>query len=175
MIHKVLTVLSASVAMTCAIGLGLILSQRPADLPPGAKLDFSNTLAAAGQVPAPFSSVAMCGGFALKLCRHPSVAQNRSLAVLDGPLGDTAKTAYSYRINTGFAPRGAYRDDVPTLSPSLLIAGAQDEAFHAGRYQATLTQTTDRGTYLIADEVGLLDMGNAPETLRAMKDPIHEL
>lgn len=46
--------------------------------------------------------------------------------VLNGPLGQTATTDYSYRLNTSFAPRADWQTDMASLPPFLLVAGVQD-------------------------------------------------
>ena len=79
-------------------------------------------------------------------------------AVLDGPQGDTATRSYSYRLNTSFAPRSDYLDDLADLPPFLLIAGKEDEAFVAEAYQPTLSAVTDRGTYRLLDDASHLDV-----------------
>lgn len=84
--------------------------------------------------------------------------------VLDGPLGDTATRAYSYRLNTSYAPRRDWQADVRALPDFLLIAGADDEAFVAEAYEPTLSQISDRGTYALVD-AGHLDVVDHPQTL----------
>lgn len=69
--------------------------------------------------------------------------------VLDGPLGHTATTSYSFRLNTAYAPRQDYLTDVAALPLFLLIAGANDEAFAADAYQPTLAAVTENGRYEI--------------------------
>ncbi|NNK17166.1 MAG: alpha/beta fold hydrolase [Sulfitobacter sp.] len=96
-------------------------------------------------------------------------------AVLDGPLGDTATTAYTYRLNTGFAPRGNYLEDVARLPRFVLIAGAADVAFNADKYAPTMTQATDRGRYVIVGGVNHLDIVNAPQTAEEIRTFINEL
>lgn len=71
-------------------------------------------------------------------------------AVLDGPYGDTATTRYSYRLNTSFAPRADYEGDLRAMrQPFLLVAGSQDEAFHADRYEPVIASQTDSGDYAV--------------------------
>lgn len=326
MIRKVLTFLVSSLVITLGIALVLILSQRPAVLPPGEGLDFTNTLAAAGQEPQPLTQVAMRDGYPLQVRRYAGQAADaplmvlvhgsgwhglqfdalaRDLAasadvvvpdlrghgtkpgrrgdidyinqfeddladlitatakpdqkvvlaghssggglairfaggahgamldaavlmapflkhnaptmrpnaggwahpllrriiglgmlntfritalnhltimqfrmpqvVLDGPLGDTATTAYSYRLNTGFAPRGDYLKDVAALPRFTLIAGTADEAFDAAQYEPTLSAVTDKGRYVLVDGVGHLDIVDAPETRQAIESLINDL
>lgn len=107
---------------------------------------------------------------------HLTIMQLRMpQVVLDGPLGDTATTAYSYRLNTGFAPRRAYLKDVAALPRFTLIAGAADEAFDAAQYEPTLSAANDKGRYVIVKDVGHLDIVNAPETRDAIESLINEL
>ena len=52
--------------------------------------------------------------------------------VRNGPLGATATTSYSYRLNTSYAPRWNYKADIAALTrPFLLVDGLDDEAFVA--------------------------------------------
>ena len=88
-------------------------------------------------------------------------------AVLNGPQGHTATRAYSYRLNTGFAPRRNWQADVAALPPFLLVAGRADEAFVADAYAPTLSALTPRGTYRLV-ESGHLGVVDAPETLAAV-------
>jgi alpha-beta hydrolase superfamily lysophospholipase len=89
-------------------------------------------------------------------------------AVLDGPLGATATRAYTWRLNQSYAPRWDWQSDVAGLPPFLLVAGAQDEAFRAALYEATLSALTERGSYRLIDGVGHLDVVDAPQTLAAI-------
>lgn len=89
-------------------------------------------------------------------------------AVLDGPLGLTATTEYSYRLNTSFAPRRNWQQDLAKLPPFLLIAGSEDEAFHATLYQPTLSALNAGGQYLIVPGQGHLGIVDAPQTAKAV-------
>lgn len=89
---------------------------------------------------------------------------NMPKAVLDGPLGHTATTGYSWRMNQSFAPRRNWQRDVAHLPDFLLIAGQKDEAFEAALYEPTMTEITDKGRYEILPGVGHLDVVNAPQT-----------
>ncbi len=90
--------------------------------------------------------------------------------VLDGPLGDTATMSYSYRLNTGFAPRSDYLKDVAKLPRFVLIAGADDGAFYADRYEETMAAVTDKGDYVIVPGVGHLGIVDAPATADAVAE-----
>lgn len=95
---------------------------------------------------------------------HLPVVQFRfPAAVLDGPQGATATRAYSWRLNQSYAPRRNWGRDVAALPDFLLIAGQRDEAFHAARYQATLSAHSDRGRYHLVD-AGHLDVVDSPAT-----------
>lgn len=89
---------------------------------------------------------------------------NMPQEVLDGPRGAFATTAYSWRLNTSFAPRRNYLEEIAQLPQFLLIAGAKDEAMSADAYAPLMSNVTDKGRYEIVDGVGHLDIVNAPET-----------
>lgn len=84
-------------------------------------------------------------------------------SVLDGPLGHTATLAYSYRLNTSYAPRRDYLSDAARLPPFLLIAGRADEAFIPEAYEPLLAPVTSKGAYHLIDEVGHLDLVDHPQ------------
>ena len=86
-------------------------------------------------------------------------------SVLDGPLGQTATRAYSYRLNTGFSPRRDWQAEIAALPPFVLIAGAQDEAFVAEQYEPTFSAITDRGDYALTGATHL-SVVDDPETLQ---------
>ncbi len=90
----------------------------------------------------------------------PIIQFNMPQAVLDGPLGDTATTSYSYRLNASYAPRGDYLADVAALPPFVLIAGSSDEAFISSQYAPTMGAVTDKGRFdmlLGASHLGIVD------------------
>lgn len=91
-------------------------------------------------------------------------------SVLDGPLGHTATTAYSYTLNTSFAPRDDYLGDVAMLPPFMLIAGNNDEAFLASEFEPLLSGSTEAGTYHLIDDVGHLDVVDVPQTAQLLSD-----
>lgn len=84
--------------------------------------------------------------------------------VLDGPMGHTATLAYSWRLNTSFAPRGDYLMDVAALPEFLLIAGAEDESFVAQAYAPLMSAVTNNGRFHVLDGVGHLAIVNDPRT-----------
>jgi pimeloyl-ACP methyl ester carboxylesterase len=96
-------------------------------------------------------------------------------AVLDGPLGNTATTAYSYRLNQSLAPRSDFRSDIAALPPFAVVVGAQDEAFYADAYAPLMQSVTDKGQYHVVPDVGHLGIVDAPQTLQLIRDAIHVL
>lgn len=96
---------------------------------------------------------------------HLTVIQfNMPREVLDGPRGAFATTSYSWRLNTSFAPRRSYVEEIAQLPPFLLVAGAEDEAMWAEKYALLMSGATDRGRYEIVEGLGHLDIVDAPET-----------
>jgi alpha-beta hydrolase superfamily lysophospholipase len=96
-------------------------------------------------------------------------------AVLNGPLGDTATQAYSFRLNTGFAPRADYLADVAKLPEFLLLVGDQDEAFVAEGYAPLMAAVTDKGRYVIVKDASHLAVVDDPASLAAMTDFIGKI
>lgn len=91
-------------------------------------------------------------------------------AVLDGPYGHTATTSYSYRMNTGFAPRSDYEGDLAAMTkPFLVIAGDADEAFYGALYEPTISAHTNAGTYRILSGVTHMGVVTGPDGVRAME------
>jgi len=113
--------------------------------------------------------LSMLNAFKIKALNHLTVIQfAMPKQVLDGPLGANATSAYSYRLNTSYAPRNAYENDVAGLPDFLLLAGTKDEAFIADAYQPLMSGLTDKGQYHLIDGAAHLDVVNAPQTLDLM-------
>lgn len=91
-------------------------------------------------------------------------------AVLSGPEGHRATTAYSWRLNQGYAPRGDWKADVAALPDFLLIAGTEDEAFRAEIYEPAFTKLTDRGQYHLLPGIGHLDVVNDPQASELIRN-----
>jgi non-heme chloroperoxidase len=107
---------------------------------------------------------------------HLQVIQFRfPKAVLDGPLGDTATTAYSYRLNTSYAPRRDYLADIAALPKFLLLAGGKDEAFVATQYEPVMSAATDKGRYVLVPETSHLAIVDAPATLAEIRTYLNGL
>ncbi|OWU83912.1 hypothetical protein ATO6_15975 [Oceanicola sp. 22II-s10i] len=107
----------------------------------------------------------MLNAVGIRVLNHLTAIQfNMPQAVLDGPQGHLATTAYSYRLNTSYAPRGDYLKDVAALPPFLLIAGTGDEAFVAEGYEPLMSGVTDKGRYELIEAAGHLDVVPRPET-----------
>lgn len=89
--------------------------------------------------------------------------------VLSGPLGHTATTMYSYRLNTSFAPRNDFEADIAALKqPFLLMAGQADESFIAEEYQKLMQPLTDSGDYMLFEGVNHLGLVNDNDALLAI-------
>ncbi|MBV7379913.1 alpha/beta fold hydrolase [Maritimibacter dapengensis] len=84
--------------------------------------------------------------------------------VLNSEQGQWATQSYSYRLNTGFAPRAKYLEDIAALPPFLLLAGELDEAFRADQYEPVMSGVSDAGSYELMQGLGHLDILNDPET-----------
>jgi non-heme chloroperoxidase len=100
----------------------------------------------------------------------PVIQFNFPNSVLFGPLGATATIYYTYRLNTSFAPRSDYLKDVAALPKFLLIAGTEDEAFFAERYEPVMREVTDKGQYRLITGVSHLGIVDAPATTNEMLD-----
>lgn len=96
-------------------------------------------------------------------------------SVLDGPQGDTATAAYSFRLNTSYAPRNDYKADIAAMPRFLLVAGSDDEAFVASEYEPVMSAANAKGTYEIIDGLSHLEVIDAPEASRAISGFIREL
>jgi alpha-beta hydrolase superfamily lysophospholipase len=94
--------------------------------------------------------------------------------VLDGPVGHLATTAYSFRLNTSFAPRADYTADIAALPPFLLAVGDGDEAFYADKYQPLMSQHSDQGRYALIPGASHLSVVDDPATLREIKGFLSE-
>lgn len=70
----------------------------------------------------------------------------------------TETLAYSFRLNTGYAPRNYKKDLRAITQPLLLIAGTDDEAFYADNYEAVISPYT-KGQVELVD--GATHMGAA--------------
>lgn len=113
--------------------------------------------------------------FRIKALNHlPIIQFNMPRAVLDGPLGDTATVAYSYRLNTSYAPRNKYLEDVAMLPPFVLLAGGADEAFFAQKYAPTMGAVTDKGRFELMTGATHLDIVDDPRTQAVFKDFLNE-
>lgn len=64
------------------------------------------------------------------------------------PRGHMATTAYSYRLNTSYAPGNDYPTDSAALPPFLLAVGDHGEACEPEGYQPLISPQTDQGRYV---------------------------
>lgn len=105
----------------------------------------------------------------------PVIQFNMPIQILDGALGGTATVAYSYRLNTSYAPRRDYLTDVGALPPFTLVAGARDEAFDAAGYEPLMSPVNANGRYVIVPGVGHLAIVDAPQTQQAILEILGDL
>lgn len=105
----------------------------------------------------------------------PIIQFNFPKQALEGSYGHTATSAYSYRLNTSFAPRSNYMKDIAALPPFSLISGREDEAFFATEYEPLMTQATGKGRYLLVEDTQHLGVVYAAETLAAIKEDLSGL
>ncbi|HWU62965.1 MAG TPA: alpha/beta fold hydrolase [Ensifer sp.] len=103
----------------------------------------------------------------------PVVTFHFPRAVLDGPQGKTATTAYSWRLNLSYAPRRDYLGDVAKLPPFLLVVGRNDEAFRAEQFQPVLSAANPKGEYHVLDGVDHLGLINNQPSADLVRDYVH--
>ncbi|MBU2982622.1 lysophospholipase [Lentibacter algarum] len=95
--------------------------------------------------------------------------------VLESDQGGYATTAYSWRLNTSYAPRSDYLNDVALLPKFLLVVGREDEAFRAEGYEPLMTAATDKGQYKVVDGVRHLDIVDDARTAAFIREYLSEL
>ena len=96
--------------------------------------------------------------------------------VRKGELGHTATLAYSFRLNTSYAPRREYAGDLARMTkPMLLLAGNKDEAFRFDAYESTLSPHVANGEYHILDGLGHIDLVSDQVTYQSLKSWLEHL
>lgn len=122
------------------------------------------------------AGLSMLNGFGITALNHLPVIQfNWPKKILDSPLGHTTVPSYSFRLNTGYAPRSDYMKDITALPDFSLIVGAQDEAFFADEYEPLMVQATGKGRYLVLKGLDHMAVVYAPQTLAAIKEDLSGL
>ncbi len=91
-------------------------------------------------------------------------------AIRNGPYGDLLTDAYSFALNTSYAPRNDYLKDIAALPEFVLIVGDQDEAFYPQKYEPLMKEVTDKGRYFLLEDVSHLGVSSAPQTLNIITD-----
>lgn len=119
----------------------------------------------------------MLNAVGIRALNHlPVISFAMPAVVLDGPLGDTATTAYTYRMNTSFAPRSDYGGDLAQLgAPFLVVAGDADESFRAELYEETIAAHVSGGTYRVLPEVSHLGVVTRPEAIETVLEWLRSL
>jgi alpha-beta hydrolase superfamily lysophospholipase len=75
--------------------------------------------------------------------------------------------SYSYRLNTGYAPRDYARDLAAVREPLLVVVGSEDEAFYADRFGETIGAHA-RADVRLVEGASHLGIVSDPETARAL-------
>lgn len=120
--------------------------------------------------------LSMLNAVGMRALNHLTVIQfAMPQAVLDGPMGHMATTAYSYRLNASFSPRNDYKADIAALPPFLLAVGDDDEAFVPAAYAPLMSELTNKGRYALVPDVSHLDVVNDPQTLALIQGFLSEL
>ncbi len=98
----------------------------------------------------------------------PVIRFNFPQKVLEGSGGAGATLTYSYRLNTSYAPRSDYLRDIAALPPFLLIAGRDDEAFFADRYEEVMAKVNPKGRYVLLDGISHIGVSDPDASAAAM-------
>jgi alpha-beta hydrolase superfamily lysophospholipase len=91
-------------------------------------------------------------------------------SVLAGPQGATATRSISFAMMSGYAPRRNFRHDLAALPRTLLIVGADDEAFIADQYAPLLNATAKNALVQLVPDCGHLGIVNHPVSFSAIAD-----
>lgn len=115
--------------------------------------------------------LSMLNMFKITALNHLKIIQfDMPEAVLTGENGKLATLAYSFRLNTGFAPRSDYLKDIEALPAFTLIAGKEDEAFFADKYEGMMSAVTNKGSYHIVDGESHLSIVDAKATENLIRE-----
>ena len=122
------------------------------------------------------AGLSMLNGVGITALNHlPIIQFNWPQDILDSPLGHTTARSYSYRLNTGYAPRSDYMKDIAALPAFSLIVGRDDEAFYAAEYEPLMREATGKGRYLVLEGLDHMAVVYAPQTLAAIKEDLSGL
>ncbi len=103
--------------------------------------------------------LSILNGFRIRLFNHLEVIRfNFPKAVTSRPRATGATEAYSYRLNTSFAPHRDYGADIAALPPFHLIVGDRDEAFVPDAYGPLFKRFAPDGTYHLVPGVSHLEI-----------------
>jgi pimeloyl-ACP methyl ester carboxylesterase len=94
----------------------------------------------------------------------PSIQFKFPDEVLQGAQGHTATNAYSFRLNTSYAPRSDYLKDIGELPQFLMLVGENDEAFVASKFEPTMKSVSSVGQYQIVSGTDHLGIVYSEET-----------
>ncbi|MEM7257077.1 MAG: alpha/beta hydrolase [Pseudomonadota bacterium] len=88
------------------------------------------------------------GGLAVRYGRNGDLPQADGVVLL----------AYTYRLNTAFAPRRDFKQDLSSLPEFVVIVGENDEAFITEEYAPLLKSFSNSGSVSVIDELSHLDV-----------------
>ncbi len=109
--------------------------------------------------------LSMLNTFKITALNHLKIIQfSMPKAAREGAYGHLATLSYSYRLNTGFAPRMDYLKDVAALPKFMVIVGSADEAFFADQFEPVMSAASDKGSYHIVDGESHLSIVDASAT-----------
>jgi alpha-beta hydrolase superfamily lysophospholipase len=114
--------------------------------------------------------LSMLNTFKITALNHLEIIQfNMPKAAREGKFGHLATLAYSYRLNTGYAPRAKYLKDIAALPMFTLIAGTEDEAFYADKYEEVMSAVNDKGTFHLIEGESHLSVIDAQTTAELIR------
>ncbi len=101
------------------------------------------------------------------------------LTVIQFRFGDlaspSATRAYSYRLNTSYAPRRNWADDISKLPSWTLVAGTQDEAMNVDGYAPAMANATAPGQIISVPGVNHLDIVDHAQSFDAILAKLDEV
>lgn len=86
----------------------------------------------------------------------------------------TETLTYSFRLNTGYAPRNYKRDLQKITSPLLVMAGANDESFYPLQFEPVISRYT-KATFNIVENTGHMGIVIREEALTVIEDWINNI
>ena len=108
--------------------------------------------------------LSMLNALGIKALNHLVMIQfNFPDGIRNGPFKDQLTDAYSFALNSSYAPRDDYLKDIAALPDFALIVGDQDEAFIAEEYEPLMREVTGKGQYFVLEGVSHLGISYDPQ------------